>query len=162
MNRLRRLPVVWALLFLAGCSGGKGKQAYTFMHCPECGLEMSYNPKLDGKTCPHCGPQGPVLVPTVGPAGGVDSDPASNARGRIIAVLVVGLVVVQGAAYAWVLRRRALKKAAAAAQQRVLTCLCPFCQRKVGYTAKKIGTGVLCPRCKTAFTLPADGTPVEV
>jgi hypothetical protein len=130
----------------------KGKAA-THLHCPECGLEVSYKADLEGKWCPQCGAGGPKMIATVGPYKGqrkAETGPA----GRILVGVLVALVVVPAGLYVWVLYSQARQRAEEEARNQFLVCHCPFCARKIGYPMKKVGEGSLCPRCKTAFTLP--------
>lgn len=134
-------------------------EAYTHMHCPDCALQVKYQLALENRPCPQCGPAGARMIPTVGPQG-TGSDAAAgrmSTSGQALAVVTVALVLVQAGAYGWLLYARACRIAAEAARKRPMVCRCPFCSRKIGYAQTKIGAGTLCPRCKTAFTLPADG-----
>lgn len=146
----------------ASDTASDAKESYTHMHCPDCNLEVKYNLALENRPCAQCGPAGARMIPTVGPAGTRSADSGRmSTTGKILAYVTIALVVVQGLAYAWVLVARARRRAADAASNRPLVCRCPFCRRKIGYSPKKIGTGALCARCKTAFTLPADGVALE-
>jgi hypothetical protein len=133
-------------------AGGKGK-AYTHLHCPECFLEMIYDAGKDGKTCPHCGATGPKMVATVGPWAGRESA-GGGPFGNIVAIFIVMLAVGLVSAYAWILSAQARRKKQEEVALRPIICHCPFCERKIGYSRTKIGTTAVCPRCKTAFTLP--------
>jgi hypothetical protein len=118
-------------------------------------LEMTYDPNLAGKQCPRCGPEGPVMVPTVGRRDqGGETGPSTT--GTALAAVTIALVVVQGGLYGWVVydrwRRQAQNKRA-----NLLVCRCPFCKRKFGYPPHKIGAPMVCSRCKTTFALPATG-----
>src|SRR5207244_9960506 len=89
--------------------------AYTHMHCPDCFLELSYDGMNSLKPCPHCGPTGPKMVPTIGRRG-EDLGAGVGPMGRVLAVATITLVVVQAALYAWLVyarwRRRAADEAA--------------------------------------------------
>jgi hypothetical protein len=149
--------VAWSMF--GGGGGGVGKDGkkkkivYMFMHCPECLDEMPYNTNL--KTCNNC-EAGAALVPTERSIR--DEGPQMSARGKLVVLLVVIAVLGQATAFFLVYRYRLLKRLEEAYKNRVLVCRCPFCKRKLGYNAQKIGSGVTCPRCKTAFVLPK---PVE-
>jgi len=148
------LALTALLLWLQGDSGSstQGKK-FTHMHCPECMLEMAYLAEKEGIHCPQCGGSGPKLVATVGPYKDRHLHQVSM-TGKISAAVVVSLVVVLGLSYGWVLYSRVRRRAAEEALNQPLICHCPFCSRKIGYPPRKIGTGIVCPRCKTAFALP--------
>jgi ribosomal protein L37AE/L43A len=135
-------------------------KAFTHVHCPECEQEMKYRPELDGKACPQCGPQ-QKLVPTVGPHRAGESRQEGK-LGKLLVSVVVAAVLLQGGFYGLYLYQRARRRAEEEAQNRVLVCRCPFCTRKIGYLAKKIGTGMICSRCETAFVLPSELEAEEV
>jgi len=133
-------------------------KAYTHMHCPECHMEMAYTKAFEGKKCPQCGADGPTLVPTVGKRiEGKTVSPTATA----IAASTIALVIVQGGLYAWILFAAARRRAREAVKEAPLVCRCPFCNRKIGYSPKRVGECATCPRCKTAFLLPTEGIEVE-
>jgi hypothetical protein len=78
----------------------------------------------------------------------------SGLAGRVLVGVLIALVVVPAGLYVWVLYSQARQRAQQEAQNQYLVCHCPFCARRIGYPMKKVGEGSLCPRCKTAFTLP--------
>ena len=88
---------------------------------------------------------------TVGPfreaAGG-------SSWGRVLVVLVVAAIAMQGVAFLAAARLRRSCAAADADKNRRLVSECPFCRRGVKYPAFKGGTGFVCPKCRTAFVLP--------
>jgi len=129
------------------------KKEYTHMHCPECQLEMAYNVKLEGKSCPQCGGSGPKLVPTIGPSQRKEAFGEIGPVGKLSVAAFLALLMTLASVYGWTLRNKARQQAEIEAQNRMLVCLCPFCKRRIGYHAKKQGTGTKCPRCKTAFAL---------
>ena len=147
------LAMVTLLVWLQGSAASThDKKALTHMHCPDCGLEIRYQGDLEGKPCPQCGTAGAKLLATAGPGKGRSHE--VGLTGKILVAAVVSFVVVQGLGYVWVLRGRARRRAEEESKKRPLVCQCPFCARKLGYPAHKVGAGTLCPRCKTAFTLP--------
>ena len=146
--------VVAVMVWLQGglVSADKGK-AYTHMHCPECALEVRYKADQEGKSCPQCGAGGPKMIATVGAHKGRGPGEV-GVVGRIFVGVLVALVVVPAGLYVWVLYRQARRRAEEDAKNQFFVCHCPFCARKIGYPMKKVGEGSVCPRCKTAFTLP--------
>lgn len=157
------LACVALFLWSKGGRTAKDERAPTHAHCPECGLEIAYIPALAEKPCPHCGPQSGRMIATFGPANTPGSENVGvSTGGKVVAFIVVGLVVAQGLVYGWVLFQRHNRQRETEVQKRLLICYCPFCKRKIGYPATKIGAGIKCSRCKTAFPLPADGVPEEV
>lgn len=148
-------------VWLQGDSGSTAKdKKFTHLHCPECLLEMTYLAAKEGQPCPQCGGSGPKLVATVGPYKDRHRGQASIVGKTLVAALVA-LVLVLAFLYGWVYYLNARRRAEEDARnQPSLVCHCPFCTRKIGYPARKIGAGVVCPRCKTAFTLP-QGVAIE-
>ena len=151
-----------ALLFWLQRDSGSSTQGkkLTHMHCPECLLEMAYIADKEGQPCPQCGGSGPKLVATVGPYKDRHLHQVS-VTGKILVAALVSLVVALGLAYGWVIYARMRRRAAEEAFNQPLICHCPFCSRKIGYPPRKIGQGIVCPRCKTAFTLPPEGAVLE-
>ncbi len=135
-------------------SATQGKKL-THLHCPECLLEMTYLAAKDGQPCPQCGGSGPKLVATVGPYK-ERNGPAGQVSivGKTLVAALVALVFDLVLLYGWSMYMRARRRAAEEAINMPLICHCPFCSRKIGYPARKIGAGAVCPRCKTAFMLP--------
>lgn len=137
-----------------GFSAGKAK-AYTHMHCSDCALEATFNPALEGKPCPQCGPTGPKMVATVGPKKGAqETSSGVGTAGNIFAAFVLALALTTSSLYAWAVMTRTRSSAADRAKNRMRVCHCPFCTRKIGYSSRQIGATGRCPRCKTGFTLP--------
>jgi hypothetical protein len=141
------------VLFGGSVSGEESGSArrFTHMHCSACREEMAYDPKGVGQTCGTCG--GGVYVATVGSLD--DQDNSLSSTGKVWVFLLLAAVLLQAAAYVTVARWRRLRHAAEEFHNRILVCRCPFCRRKIGYRAPQAGAGVVCPRCKTAFALPA-------
>lgn len=150
-------------LWLQGTFRLPTTKAFTHMHCPECGLEMVYQSHLDGKPCTQCGAGGPKLVNTAGPwADRLDAGGRGSKVGNFAVAGIIGLAAGGVAAYCMILYSQARQTAAEEESKRPLVCHCPFCSRKIGYTSTKSGTTAVCPRCKTAFTLPERGVTAEV
>jgi hypothetical protein len=124
---------------------------FTHMHCSACKEEMAYDPRGVGQTCAMCGAG--VYVATVSSL--EDQEESLSVTGRIWVYLLFAAVLLQALAYITVAHWRRLRRAADEFLNRLLVCRCPFCQRKIGYRAPRVGAGVVCPRCKTAFELPA-------
>jgi hypothetical protein len=106
-----------------------------------------------GRRCESC-VLAPPYVPTVDPVKGSGS---RSVWVHGIAFLAVVTIVLEGLAYFFVLRARALNRAEERNRNRRLICPCPFCSRKISYPVAKAGTGVLCSGCKTAFSLAGVG-----
>jgi hypothetical protein len=162
-GKLGLVAIATLLLVLAlgvwwrGHSSGKAKP-FTHMHCPACFLEIIYDAAKVGQNCPHCGPSGPKWIATVGTA--ADREVGDSPIANIVVALFVAAAFGLVATYAWLLRVQMLRKADDDAKKKPLICHCPFCERKIGYLVNKVGATAVCPRCKTAFTLP-EGVPVE-
>src|SRR5262249_1661117 len=107
------------------------------------------------RDCPHCGKGSGPMVATVGPAANL-GPLTIGPVGKGIVLGLVSLVLFQGVAYLWFLKLRARRTEAEDSLRQIVVCRCPFCNRKIGYSRAKTGSGALCPRCKTAFTLPAE------
>jgi len=141
----------WMLFGDGGDSDRPGTGTrYTHMHCSECGDEVPYTAAVARKPCVSCGKG--TYLPTVGSVqetGGLGSPGA-----KIVFVLLLAAFLIQGLAFLGVWRLRVLRKSVEEVQNRKLVCRCPFCQRKLGYRASRIGSGIVCSQCKTAFTLP--------
>jgi DNA-directed RNA polymerase subunit RPC12/RpoP len=140
------------LLFGSSARYVDGQPVYTHMHCPICQEELPYVKRLDGTECPECG-QGAVYVPTFGSI--KEGTAAGPLAARIVVFVVVAAVLIQGLAFLAMRRDRLQRQAEEKRRCQLLICLCPHCQRKIGYPAFKAGTGAACPRCKTAFFLAA-------
>jgi hypothetical protein len=132
----------------------KEKPAYTHLHCSECLDENRYSPVLEGSPCPVCGEAKAKLIPTVGSLAEGGFTPGTAGWGKIVAFLVVTVVLGQLMVFLCLWRLRFLERQARVAQNRMLNCRCPFCNRKLGYPVRKAGHGVVCQFCKTAFLLP--------
>jgi len=141
----------WVLFPGDGFPSSKTAPRYTHMHCPECGDEVPYTPTLVKKQCVSCGKG--TYTPTVGPV--TEGRGGGSQGAKLFTFLLLGAFLLQGLAFLAVWRLRALRQAAERTQNRMLICRCPFCKRKLGYPAAKVGTGIICTLCKTAFTLPA-------
>jgi len=157
------VALIMVFMWLQGGSDsanpGKTKP-FTHMHCPECALEMPYSAPQASKPCPQCGPQGARLIPSVGPYSASEAHGHVGMVGKLMVALALAVPLYGGLLYFAIMRQRARLAAAEAAQRRQVICHCPFCQRKLGFPASLIGAGVVCRRCKTAFTLP-EGEPSE-
>jgi hypothetical protein len=136
---------------LFGADFGENAVRFTHMHCSECRDEVAFDGRKVGTTCVSCG-QG-TYTATAGSI--LDGGEALSAGGKALVFLLVAAVLLQGLVYLGVIRLRALRRAEEEARNQMLVCRCPFCQRKIGYAAVRIGSGVVCSRCKTAFSLPS-------
>ncbi len=136
------------------------KPNYTHLYCPSCEQEMRYDPAKAGKKCPFCLQSGAEnaadLIPAIGGGDSRVLASGTSSTGKLLVLIVIILVVIQVDFLLWYIYRQERRRQEEAYQNRVLICRCPFCQRKIGYSARKIGEGVACPRCKTAFVLPAE------
>jgi hypothetical protein len=138
------------LLFGGTGSGDEQGRPYTYLHCSVCREEIPYDPKKEGQNCDSC--EAGTYTPTFA---SIQVEEGQLSAGAKVAVfLLLAAVLLQGLAYLGVSRLRAKRRAAAEVLNRMVVCRCPFCQRKIGYRATQAGTGVVCPRCKTAFALP--------
>lgn len=164
MNQVKLGLVVVATLLLVIALGvwwranPRKSAAFTHMHCPHCFLEIIYDAGKDGQPCPHCGPSGPKLIATAGAAAEREAgaSPIASLVVTVFVMVAAGLVVT----YLYLLILQARRAAEEAASRKPRVCRCPFCERKIGYAVTKVGTAAICPRCKTAFTLP-EGVLVE-
>jgi hypothetical protein len=149
--------------WLRGPEGANNEsKALTHIHCPDCFLEMAFTKGMENKSCPHCGPSGPKMIATTGPhKGGIANEGGISAVGTSLAAATIALVLVQGWLYGWILYARSQRLAQEAVRNQPLVCRCPFCSRKIGYLPRKVGSATVCARCKTTFTLPADGIVAE-
>ena len=146
------LLTAFFLWLQGGARSAQRAGPFTHMHCPECGLEMTYNAAKEGSSCPQCGSDGPKMIATVGPKR--EQRSGVGPVGKTLVAMLGALILSLGALYAWILYARERRRAEEEARNRPLVCHCPFCERKLGYPSRKIGTGTVCPRCKTAFLLP--------
>ena len=148
------LFLVTAVFFLwvQGVFNVGSRKAYTHLHCPDCGLQTIYQATKEGAPCPQCGP-GSSMVPTVGSWHGHSGGDVGLA-GKVMVAVFGALLASMAALYGWILRERARRREEQETQNQMHVCLCPFCSRRIGYPANKIGSGALCPRCKTGFALP--------
>jgi ribosomal protein L37AE/L43A len=140
----------WAL---GGASSTSSPKAPTHMHCPACHDEIIYNPKWIGKKCTECA-DGGIYKATVGSLFDPDRNDVGGAGTIILFVLTV-VVALQGLAFAGMWRLKMLRVRAEEAHNRPVMAQCPFCKRKVAYSAARAGTWTTCFQCKTAFALPA-------
>jgi hypothetical protein len=145
---------------LYGRAWSARKAAYTHLYCPGCDVDIPFDAKKVGKKCSFCSKENPVdppeLIPAIGRGDKRILATGTSSFGTHMVFLVVLLVVFQLEALLWYYHRRDLRRQEEAVKNRVLVCRCPFCRRKIGYTAARIGLGVACPRCKTAFVLPLE------
>jgi hypothetical protein len=153
------------ILFLGVLAGGwtPGKaRPFTHMHCPECALEITYHPALEGKPCPQCAGGGSRMISTVGPKTGSTTPDAGgmSSPGNIFAAFVLALAATTSFFYARALWHGSRSQAAQKARNQVRVCPCPICSRKIGYPAREVGKTGFCSRCKTAFVFP-DGVPAD-
>jgi ribosomal protein L37AE/L43A len=141
-------------VFEAGKGGNEPRpRRYTHMHCPACGEEVAYTASRAAGRCEAC-VLAPPYVPTVG---SVKAGAGGGVWVRGIAFIAVATIVLEGLAYFYVLRARALNNAEERKRNQRLICACPFCSRKISYPIARAGTGVLCSGCKTAFSLAGVG-----
>jgi hypothetical protein len=138
------------LLFGSKAGENEKQKRLTHMHCSVCGEEIAYNPRAVDEPCAACGSG--AYVPTSGSFQGKEEKLSQT--GKVFVYLLLAVVLLQGLAYVSVSRLRRMRQAVEEFHQRLVVCLCPFCQRKIGYPASKAGTGIFCSRCKTAFALP--------
>jgi hypothetical protein len=101
------------------------------------------------------------MVATVGTAASQESSREISLAGKGLVFGVVTVVLLQAMAYLWFMHLRARRQQEEDSKLKIMVCRCPFCNRKIGYAVVKIGTGAMCPRCKTAFILPEDGLPED-
>jgi hypothetical protein len=141
----------WLLFGGRGASGNEPEKHFTHMHCSACKEETAYDARAAGQTCATCGAG--TYVPTVGTMD--EAEESVSTTGKAWMYLLLAAVLLQGFGYLAVSRWRGLRRAAEEFHNRMLVCRCPFCERKIGYRAPRAGEGVVCPRCKTAFALPA-------
>ncbi len=140
-----------AWLLFGGNEGEEIEKRFTHMHCSACHEEIAYDPRGAGQTCTTCGAG--VYVPTVGTM--EDAEESLSVTGKVWTFCLLAAVLLQGLVYLSVWRWRGMRRATEEFRNRMLVCRCPFCQRKIGYRAPRAGVGTICPRCKTAFALPA-------
>ncbi len=131
----------------------KVSTSFTHLHCPSCKTEMPYRAISDGKPCITC--KSPYL-PTVGSwkNGGQSGDKINWGKTAIFAI--VSLILVECWAFVYIHRSRALSRIVDESNRQVLLACCPFCERKIQYSISRIGTGVICAKCKTAYVLPGE------
>ncbi len=140
-------------LWLQGARSADRAGAFTHMHCPDCGMELRYDAAKEESPCPQCGPAGPKrMIATVGPRR--DQRASVGWLGKTLVAMLGALIPTLGALYGWILYAAARRRTEEQTRKRPLVCACPFCSRKIGYPAQKVGMGAVCPRCKTAFVLP--------
>lgn len=145
----------WLLFGGTGAAGeNEPEKRFTHMHCSACQEEIAYDARGAGQTCATCGAG--TYVPTVGSM--QDGEESVGFTGKVWMYLLLAAVLLQALAYLTVSRWRGMRRAAEEFRNRLLVCRCPFCQRRIGYPAPRAGVGVVCPRCRTAFVLPAPAT----
>lgn len=134
------------------------KKPFTHMHCSICQEEYPYNSAGAQKGCLQCGTDS-RMIPTVGSTvAGTAEENGSWSWASFVAYSVLALVLTQGFILLCYWRYQVLQAKARATMQQVLVARCPFCERKVGYTRRKIGEPATCVRCKTVFVLPGPDT----
>jgi hypothetical protein len=143
-----------------GARSAERAGSFTHVHCPECGLEMRYDASQEGASCPRCGPSGPKMIATVGPKR--EQRAGVGLLGKTLVAMLGASILTLGMLYGWILYSGARHRAEEEASKRPMICHCPFCSRKIGYPARTIGSGAVCPRCKTAFVLPEGAVLEEV
>jgi hypothetical protein len=105
-------------------------------HCPECGRELP-----NGGECPFC------LMKKREKAGGKEDSTPVPRLGRYLAWTLVGFTVILGAVHLGIYWR-ALRRATGPAAQEQFKTRCPYCKRRVRFTARLSGTYGSCPTCK--------------
>lgn len=171
MSVAKLLPLASDRLFLAAvllCTSALGLSAwylfgrdkadlkppssrFTHVHCPTCGFEMLYTTGLEGTPCTECEAETP-MVATIGSYREADAK-STRFWSRIFVLGVIAGVLIPSLILFASTRLRALKRAADEEEHRLVIWYCPFCQGKISYPISKAGSGVICSRCKTAFTL---------
>jgi len=150
----------WFFLPASAEEGAIPETGFTHLHCPSCSTEIPYTPSKDGKPCEFC-VVGSPLIATTGSVKSNGSSGSNQSLGRIFGFTVFAGLLVE---MVWILgvhRLRVLRKREDSEWNRTQTCRCPFCNQKIRFAERNNGTGVLCSRCKTAFTLESDGTQPE-
>jgi hypothetical protein len=121
------------------------------MHCPNCGAEVPYNPKLAGKPCSACLPDNYPLVGTtesITKQGGV-----SNQFARLVGVVLLELTLSMA-----VILYLARPPREGKTEVDYFYVRCAGCKRKLRYATHKAGHRGQCPRCKhPLFFAAADG-----
>jgi len=130
-----------------------GTEDYHFMHCPKCGTEFAYNPKLAGQPCSHCAPGRHLLVPTVDSVGRTGGPPSPFARMIVPLLLEVTLLL---AAIVYLSRR----PHGSGPEEEYLHVRC-VCQRKLRYPSRSAGRQGRCPGCKRSLVFPATSADEE-
>ena len=122
---------------------------YRFMHCSECGREMTYSAKLAGKQCAQCLSKTAHYVPTVESVGQGHHVPDSMKR-YVFAMSVEGVGLLAAVVYLLSHPQRNRKSTV------YLYCQCKKCKRRLRYRARAAGSKGICPRCnwEVAFPLP--------
>jgi hypothetical protein len=123
---------------------------YTRVVCPACERELPYDPALDGQVCTSCN-AGASLVAARSPEA---EALGGKAWGRAVVLLSVVSTVLPGFVLIARSRVRSLRRSVDAEKHRKALVRCPFCERKVRYSALRAGSGIICARCKTSFMLP--------